>query len=1401
MRSFLRSIFLLLALCTTQTSLAQDVWTPEELAPWVRWVSDRSPTLVCPIKDNTRLCSWPGSLLLDLNSNGGFFTYHVHLDTDQKVALPGNERNWPLGVTSKNNPIVVVRNNNKPYAVLKQGTYMLQGIFRWEALPKELAVPTDSGIIALRVNEVERKHPKISTQGTIVLLQPKDDAVELPTATDSLSIHVTRRLSDSLPFEILTNIEFRVSGSVREVALGKVFLSDTTPINIHSDLDYKLSAAQEFSVVLKPGTHSITIDERIQKPPTQLKPSIAANADWPKQEFWSWRANEQLRSVELLGATSIAPERANLPRGWQGLPTYVLTSADTLSFNELRRGEAAHQANQLSLNKTLWLSLDGESFTVSDTISGSMQHYWRLNAVEQLKLGSITIDQTPQLITADPKTKLSGVEVRNENLFLNAVSTLHRDNSKMLALGWDFDATSLQTTLHLPPGWQLFWTSGVDQVSDSWLSSWSLLDVFVVILVGVTSAKLLGLGWGLLGIFAFVASHNSQGAPYMLWFQLLAAVALLLVLPAGIFRQITVWYFRLIALCIVLALLPYCFYQIRSGLFPQLPEHVPTDMDFNEILVGLLSSFIFPTAIVIFFVLAIVNLFRKKWRNSGLLFLTAFTCWALPTLIVFFSYNNETTPYAPSYDGTYNESYTTSSAPMLEKATTRAAGIAAPQALSAAAEPVAESDSTAKLLELDPNAVVQTGPGIPNWTWKSWSLNWNGPVAKDHKISLMLLGPNASLGLTLLRVICIALFALALIRKGSQSVVTTALWLVLGAITLYPQHATAQNFPSDSLLEELELRINAKQCKENCTNNQQLLLELEGNTLHVSAVVTSDGPGAWIVPGPLEEYAVYSVRINDTETTSLKRDANGFLWVRIPAGKHDIEVSGELTQTSSANLQLPMPVGFVSFSSADWTADGISESGSVGPAIALNRKAQTTVSETAQADEIEFPAEALLSNWYLVNRTLDLGLKWQVATTVTRLGSTTNSSLVSIPLLEGESAMDSSLEQKDNAVSLSFARGQRQRSWKSSLAQNAELKLEASEQPLLSETWLINCSSIWNCASTGLNATSNITNATQQLRFDPWPTETVTVTVSKPQAVAGQSTTIESVHANYELGTRILKTTLNLSIRASKGSWQTITLPESAKIESILRDSQTVHVREEKNKLVLPVDPRSQNYQISFSIPYQLAMLQTVPAIDLGAPAVNIKSSVTLGDDRWLLFTSGPSWGPAVTFWGKLLSLILFAKLIIFAGMRRISFLAWILLGFGILSLEPTAMLVPIAWFALVQHREKNPLADKDWLFNLRQVALGLLTATFLIIAYFAIKAGLIHMPDMGVIGNNSSSNLLQWYLDRNSNTTLPEITVLTTNLWIWRGIMIAWSTWLVVMLLRWLKDGWEAFKKDQLWS
>jgi hypothetical protein len=54
-------------------------------------------------------------------------------------------------------------------------------------------------------------------------------------------------------------------------------------------------------------------------------------------------------------------------------------------------------------------------------------------------------------------------------------------------------------------------------------------------------------------------------------------------------------------------------------------------------------------------------------------------------------------------------------------------------------------------------AIIQTGPGLPQWKWKTVQLKWNGPVDKSQYFRLILVSPSMNATLAIIRVIFVLL--------------------------------------------------------------------------------------------------------------------------------------------------------------------------------------------------------------------------------------------------------------------------------------------------------------------------------------------------------------------------------------------------------------------------------------------------------------------------------------------------------------------------------------------------------------------------------------------------------------------------------------------------------------------
>ncbi|HZJ16306.1 MAG TPA: hypothetical protein VFD27_14725, partial [Chthoniobacteraceae bacterium] len=291
-----------------------------------------------------------------------------------------------------------------------------------------------------------------------------------------------------------------------------------------------------------------------------------------EEELVAFRARPDFRIVEIVGAPSIDISQTTFPEKWRELPVYRWDTATSFQIEERMRGMGDQKPAGLRIARELWLDENGSGLTFRDEITGAMQQIWRLDAAEGQDLGSVRSDGKGQLITRNPQNGASGVEIRTRNLNLEATGRTTRA-SALSATGWRSDADGVNVTLNLPPGWRLFALFGADWVQGDWLTAWTLLDLFLLLIFSLAVFRLWGFLPGLLAFVAFGLAYHEPGAPRYLWLILLVPLALQRVVPEGWAKR-AVEIGKWIAIgAFVLVLVPFIARQVQQALYPQLESH------------------------------------------------------------------------------------------------------------------------------------------------------------------------------------------------------------------------------------------------------------------------------------------------------------------------------------------------------------------------------------------------------------------------------------------------------------------------------------------------------------------------------------------------------------------------------------------------------------------------------------------------------------------------------------------------------------------------------------------------------------------------------------------------------------------------------------------------------------
>ncbi|MDD5579570.1 MAG: hypothetical protein PHY16_09860 [Methylobacter sp.] len=1326
-------IFLLSALLFSAAAPAKPLppdQVPEPLKPWINWVLQDNPDLACPFIYNSyeqKRCSWPTQANLELTPEKGNFSISWKVYQDSWISLPGDSKNWPLDVTVNNKTAPVMDRDGIPAIKLTAGNYQVKGDFLWDAIPDNLSIPVDTGLISLKINGVAIQTPAVR-DGQIWLKESEIGQKKPGNIQNSLDIQVFRKIIDEVPLQVLTRLVLEVSGEQREVKLARPIPDGFIPLALHSPFPARLEPDGHLLLQLRPGRWELDILARSSKE-LQSLPFTVDDKDWPKSEIWVLDARPDLRVVEIEQLDAIDATQTNLPAAWKALPAYKIEQGQALGFKVIRRGDPEPEPNQLNLTRKLWLDFNGEGYTVNDTITGKMTSGWRLNALPQTQLGKVTLDGDSQLITRQAGTDKQGVEVRKGLIALTADSRNAGSIRTISAVGWEQSFHNVSAELNLPPGWRLLAAGGVDNVPDSWISRWTLLDLFLVLIAALATGRLWNFYWGLFALLTLAIIWHEPGSPHFVWLNILAATALIKVLPQGKFFKFMSWYRNAFWLALIVIIVPFMVDQIRMGLYPQL---------------------------------------EKPWQA-----------------IIMPEYPATEAVPAPAADSGGMQDQ------MMRKSISR---------LEERKYAAGSGESAVNFERIDPTAKIQTGPGLPQWQWHKVMLSWNGSVDAQQQLHLWYLSPAITLLLNFIRValvVALALLMFGIAEKFRFRVKTATpllLWFLLLPVIFMPSQNVYAQFPDRALLDELKNRLlEAPDCLPGCAQIPQMSMAITEKEIAITLKIHAQQSVAVPLPAEYGQWFPNQVLVDGEIAQGLYRNNTG-LWINLGEGEHQVVLKGIAPSLAEFTLPLSLKPHHVTLESSGWQVAGIQENGQADSFLQFTRMKQAK-----EEDSKAVLGPGALPPFVRLDRTLQLGLDWRIVTQITRVSSPDSAVLLTVPLLPGEAVTTPGIRVKDNKAEVNIPAQQTFIQWESVLKKSEAIDLAAAQTNQWIEVWKADVSPIWHIETSGIPLIHQNSDAQWLPEWRPWPGEKVTLNITRPEAVEGQTLTIDSSLLSIKPGQRTQDAELKISLRSSQGLQHTLTLPEKAVLQSVAINGQTQPIRQDGRKLTLPVNPGKQDVSINWQQATAVSSVTTTPLLDLGQASVNTNLSIGLGQDRWVLFTFGPKFGPAVLFWGVLIVIFILSLGLGKIPLTPLKSWQWFLLLVGLSQIPIESAGVVIAWLIILGWRAQQPIAQSEY-FNALQIIIGVLTVASLAMLFLAVEQGLLGSPEMQITGNQSSAFLLNWYQDR-SLAILPTATVISVPLIIYRLLMLAWSLWLAVSLLNWLKWGWTCFSANGLWN
>lgn len=1304
---------------------------PEPLKPWTGWVMWNSPEAECPSAYNNagnHLCVWPGTLKIQASGSGGSFSQKVRVFREMRVQLPGDKKLWPVDVKVDGKPVPVVSFRERPMVYLKPGAVTITGAFNWEAIPQKILIPPAVGIVRLTVGGKTVPFPALDGNGELWLKRRKKTKAD----KDSIEIKVYRLLEDGIPMWLSTEVELRISGRSREEKLGTMLPAGWHLSGVKSSLPVAMSSDGKLRVQVRSGLWKISLRAFRTHDTVSILFQKGSMSTF-QSEYVAFKGNPAFRLVDIGGAQAIDPSQTAIPNRWKSYPVYQWDHKTPLVLKERMKGTGSNTApRNIALKRDLWLRENGAGFTYRDKMNGTLDKIRRIDASPSEIPGRIKVGGKGQLITKNPITGNAGVEIRTNKLDLGAVGRIQKRGA-IPAVGWLTDVDNLSMNLHLPPGWRLFACPGAEKIRGDWVSAWTLLDIFLLLLFTLAAYRLWGVKTALIVFFGFALSFHEPGAATYSWFFLLMPLALLRVVPEGKLRKLVVWWKNLAVLSIILILVPFFGREIQSVLYPQLDP-------------------------------ALVSASHRGKQTLKRTIMKA--------------------PEKKGEMGYVDVDYVISmaNAPVQEMD-------------ASSGSKVRQSFYSQQNLALSPNARIQTGPGVPQWSGSVVSMVWNGPVTASEKIHPILISPFFRKILVLAMLFLVG-WMLALILDVPIKRSRFFNWkkaAVAAALLLFALPGYAQ-FPDPAMLQQLKNRLTKPApCFPACADISRASLTLNRGRLNCRLEISAMRETAVPLPGKLPIWSPISVSLDGRNTIAMRK--NGYLWILVPKGIHSVRMVGAIPVSSDWEWTYQLKPHHLSVHAPGWTVTGIGKNNVPERQVFFSRKVRKTAGSGSDFGLIE--TEPLV----LVQRNLELGINWRVQTTIVRLSAKEKAISIQIPLIKGEQVLstdDSKI--KNGKITVSLSGNQSSFSWESRLPIGPTLKLKAEDTIRWVETWGVTASPVWHVEAGTATAVYEEIGNDANPSWRPWPGESMELQITRPEAIPGPTITVSKVFRVISVGSRVRKTILKLDITSSLGQDFSLTLPEKEMVESIKRGTSTLPVQREGNELTLPLVPGKQHIRINLKELKTPGILTRTNPLRLATEGTNIETEVTMPRNRWPLLVGGPTESPAIRFWSIFLLMVVLALILGAIPGSPLSRWEWILLGVGLTQAGLTESIFIVGWLFLLVFRGSERSRDlSDVTFDFFQLGLVALTCIALGILLSIVYAGLMGRPEMYIVGNGSSMDYLRWYQDFSAGE-LPASWIFSISIWFYRFLMLAWALWLAHSLIKWLGWAWRQFSFEGLW-
>jgi hypothetical protein len=1341
MHRLVRAALLALVFCGPLLEAQESI--PAALRDWQGWVLRGEEFRRCPFLANTALtpgqpidksafrCAWPERLSIAVDARGGNFTQRWQVFADSWVTLPGNLEHWPRDVRVNGAPAAVVAANGAPALRLAAGSYTIAGRFTWSTRPESLPLPASSALVDLSVDGQRVAQPE--RPGGALWLGKRRSAGQ-PAA---MEVQVYRLLRDEVPAYLVTRIRLNVAGEAREELLARVLPDGFTPVSLTGALPARLERDGRLRVQVRPGSHEVILSARADNVAVSLARPPVGDDRWPREEVWSFAAQDELRVAAAEGAEGIDPAQANVPGDWQRLPAFRMAADSKLTVVERSRGLSNADDNRLTLTRALWMDFDHGGFTAVDQISGTLRRDWRLDMNPPFALQSARVGADPLLVTRGAEGR-SGIEVRSPRLALTTVSRTDTRGA-MPATGWNGRFDSVNGTLHLPPGHRLIAVTGADEAPESWFERWGLWSVFGVLIVVVFVYWTGGPIAAGIAALAFLLTYQEEPGYIWLWGNLLAALAVARAAPEGRFRKLAQGYRTASFLVLALALLPFVWMQVRYALYPQLEQPNYYAAPYEEMMVAAAAP-----------------------QDAG----------------------NDAPPPAPEVSGEKREYSTV-------RSISDAAGLNYAQVMQRYASgtrlqagpgiPAWQYESyqyswSGPVEAGDQVRFIHVGP-VALFFWRI--------LGVAALVVLFLWLANLSYG---------GRWRLPGMRAAGWLVPLCA----VAALGTAPE-SRAQGAPDAHLLAELRQRLTAAPaCAPQCAEVAEARVVATGERLEVVLQVSALANVAVAMPHASDRWQLDEISVDARSAVGLAREGDATLWLPLAPGAHTVRLAGRLAPAESIQVSFPQAPRAIDVRATGWTASGVNGGRLVSGSLELARvRTERATSDPLEAGS-EFPAFVRVDRQFdldldwtartTVTRIAPLRAPLSVEIPLVTGESVltpgievrNGAALVGLGAGARQVTWQSGLV-RDATLAIELPAGAaRSEVW--SFVVNPQWHVEFEGFPAVlpeqpdGPNWVFRF-----VPRPGEKLVARIGR--------PEGVEGATLAIDSVnlRTVVGQRSSSSSLVFGYRStqgGRHIVTLPAEARVTAVTVDGQPVQLrPENGELPlSLAPGSHQVSVEWEESRAVSfrtrpsGVDLRSPASNISTVVDLPASRWPLFAAGPGVGPAVLYWGELAVFVAvAWLL----GRWRHSPLRFAEWLLLGL-----------GLSTQSWWVFSFT------AAWLLVMRW-----REQWQPAAELPrWRFNTVQVLLALFTvAAISTLVFSGIRNGLLSAPDMGVRGVNAGYGTFTWFQDKTAGV-LEQPSIWSVPMWSYRLLFFIWAAWMAFALVGWLRWAFNAWKTHTLW-